>query len=679
MARQHAFHTLQLGQLDWARNHRFFRRHVRAPHRMAFAPCRSRKPRRKHSVGHGGGAIPHLTGIRGARDSALGGAPRVDGRAKALPAARIEHWRFGHETWNTRIPASTADPSAAGASQLQQLYQWLPSRRGEERACRSDAGAGSDPHSRARCRLSVARALQSCIQGGDRDDTQRLSTEAPIPNGPLPSVATWSNSEIDRQISKGDRPPSGSAKHRGRARVRGASPSTQREESPMEAHVSCNIYAAALVTVAACILSAPRSSAQPKDAEPATRQANAAVLSSLPFGDRSDFDEAQRGFIASLPDGIMSADGQRTIWSMKPYAFITGVAPATVNPSLWRQAQLNNFHGLFKVADRLYQIRGLDDSNMSIVESDSGLIVIDTLSAMESAKTAMDLYFQTRPQKPVMAVIYSHTHVDHFGGVKGVVCEVDVRAGNVKVFAPDQFMDFAVADNIVAGNATFRRSLYQFGQLLPPGERGQVDAGHGKTVPRSGTLTLIAPTDLIKESYETRTIDGVEIEFHLVPGSEAPAEMTLYFPQFKVLNMAEDTNHTMHNLYTLRGADVRDARLWSRYISEALDRYGDRMEVLIAQHQWPTWGTERITALLKKQRDMYKFIHDQSVRLLNRAYTPSEIAETLNMPASFANDWSTRGYYGTLSHNAKAVYQKYLGWYDANPANLSPLPPVEQT
>jgi alkyl sulfatase BDS1-like metallo-beta-lactamase superfamily hydrolase len=213
---------------------------------------------------------------------------------------------------------------------------------------------------------------------------------------------------------------------------------------------------------------------------------------------------------------------------------------------------------------------------------------------------------------------------------------------------------------------------------LPRGERGQVDAGHGKTVPLGGTLTLIAPTNLIKESYETHTIDGVEIEFHLVPGSEAPAEMTLFFPQFKMLNMAEDANHTMHNLYVLRGAEVRDARLWSRYIREALDRYGDRTAVLTAQHQWPTWGSERITTFLKKQRDMYKFIHDQSIRLLNRAYTPNEIAETLKMPLSLANDWSTRGYYGTLSHNVKAVYQKYLGWYDGNPANLSPLPLVDQ-
>jgi alkyl sulfatase BDS1-like metallo-beta-lactamase superfamily hydrolase len=445
----------------------------------------------------------------------------------------------------------------------------------------------------------------------------------------------------------------------------------------VEARVS-NIYLAALLAGAACVVSAAPASAQPKDAEPATRRANAAVLPSLPFSDRADFADAQRGFVASLPDAIISSDGQRTVWSMKPYAFEQGEAPATVNPSLWRQAQLNNFHGLFKVSDRIYQIRGLDDSNMTIVESDSGLIVIDTLSALESAKAAMELYYRNRSRKPVVAVVYTHTHLDHFGGVKGVVSEDDVRSGKVQIFAPDHFMDYAVADNIVAGNAIFRRSLYQFGTILPPGERGQVDAGHGKNVPGGGTLALIAPTDLIKDSYETRSIDGIDIEFHLVPGSEAPAEMTLYFPQFKVLNMAEDTNHTMHNLYALRGAEVRDARLWSSYINEALDRYGDRTDVLIAQHQWPTWGAERIATFLKKQRDMYKFIHDQSVRLLNRAYTPNEIAETLKMPASLASDWSARGYYGTLSHNAKAVYQKYLGWYDANPANLSPLPPVDQ-
>jgi alkyl sulfatase BDS1-like metallo-beta-lactamase superfamily hydrolase len=450
------------------------------------------------------------------------------------------------------------------------------------------------------------------------------------------------------------------------------------KEADMTLRVFPTIHVAVLLAGAICMASASVAPAQPKDAEPATRQMHAEVLRSLPFGDRADFEDAQRGFIAPGPDDIKSADGQRTIWSMQRYAFVTGEAPPTVNPSLWRQAQLNNFNGLFKVIDRVYQIRGLDDSNMMIVEADTGLIVVDTLSAAESAKAAMDLYYQHRPRKPVVAVIYTHSHVDHFGGVKGVLGEDNVRAGQVKIVAPDRFMEHAVAETIVVGTAMFRRSLYQFGPVLPTGERGQVDAGHGKNIPRGGTFTLIAPTDLIKENYEVRTIDGIDIEFHLVPGSEAPAEMTLYFPQFRILNMAEDTNHTMHNLYALRGAEVRDARLWASYINESLDRYGDRTDVLIAQHQWPTWGGEKIAPFLKKQRDLYKFIHDQSVRLINRAYTPNDIAATLKMPASLANDWSARGYYGTLSHNAKAVYQKYLGWYDANPANLSPLPPVEQ-
>jgi alkyl sulfatase BDS1-like metallo-beta-lactamase superfamily hydrolase len=331
---------------------------------------------------------------------------------------------------------------------------------------------------------------------------------------------------------------------------------------------------AILLAGAACLMIAPSASAQAKDAEPATRQANAEVLRSLPFADRADFDDAQRGFIASLPDGLVLGDGQRVVWSMKPYAFQQqAAAPATVNPSLWRQAQLDNFHGLFKVADRVYQVRGLDDSNITIVESDTGLIVIDALLSAETARAAMELYYQHRPRKPVVAVVFTHAHADHFGGVKGVVSESDVRAGRVKIFAPDHFTEHAVTESIIVGNAIRRRGMYQFGPLLPPGERGQIDAGHGKTVSR-GTFTLIAPTDLIKDSYELRRIDGLDIEFHLVPGSEAPAEMTLYFPQFKVLDMAEDTNHTMHNLYTIRGAEVRDARLWSSYLGEALDRYG---------------------------------------------------------------------------------------------------------
>ena len=416
--------------------------------------------------------------------------------------------------------------------------------------------------------------------------------------------------------------------------------------------------------------------AQPKDAEPATRHSNAAVIRALPFADRADFADAQRGFIATLPDGLITGDAQRTVWSMKPYDFLRGDAPATVNPSLWRQAQLNNFHGLFQVTERIYQIRGFDISNMTIVEGDTGLIVIDPLLAVETAKAGIELYYRERGRKPVIAMVYTHSHADHFGGVKGVISEDDVRTGKTRVWAPDQFMDYAVVENIIAGNAMSRRARYQFGTALRPGERGQVDTGLGRTLSR-GTLTLIAPTDLIKQSFETHKIDGVEIEFHLVPATEAPAEMILYFPQFKVLDMAEDVTHTMHNLYTIRGAEVRDARAWAGYINEALERYGERTEALIAQHHWPVWGTEKIAGLMKRQRDMYKYIHDQSVRLLNHGYTPNEIAEQLKMPASLANDWAGRGYYGTLSHNAKAIYQKYLGWYDANPANLSPLPPVE--
>ena len=414
----------------------------------------------------------------------------------------------------------------------------------------------------------------------------------------------------------------------------------------------------------------------PKDAEPATRAAQDAIAKALPFADRADFEDANFGFVATLPDAHIAGDGPRPIWSMKPYAFVSGDAPTTVNPSLWRQAQLNAIHGLFKVTDRLYQVRGFDISNMTIVEGDQSLIVIDPLLATETARAALDLYYQHRPRKPVGTVIYSHGHADHFGGVKGVIDEADVAAGKVQVLAPAGFMETAVAENILAGNAMSRRAQYQFGSLVPPGPRGQVDTGLGKAL-ALGSITLIAPTDTIGRNLERRVIDGIEIVFQLVPGSEAPAEMLMHFPQLRVLDMAEDVTHTMHNLYTIRGAEVRDGALWSRYIGEALENFGASTDVVIAQHHWPVRGQARVVELLKKHRDMYKFINDQSLRLLNQGYTAIEIAETLRMPASLEKEWSARGYYGTLSHNAKAVYQKYLGWYDANPANLNPLPPVE--
>ena len=373
----------------------------------------------------------------------------------------------------------------------------------------------------------------------------------------------------------------------------------------------------------------------------------------------------------------MAGAGSKPAFDTRPYAFLgKDEVPATVNPSLWRQAQLNAVNGLFQVTERVYQVRGLDIANMTIIEGDTGLILIDPLLSNETAKAALDLYLANRPAKPVAAVIYTHSHADHFGGAKGVMSVEDAASGKVKVIAPDGFMEHAVAENVIAGNAMSRRAQYQFGSALPVGERAQIDTGLGKALSK-GTISLIPPNDLIKQPYEFRTVDGVEIEFHLVPGSEAPSEMIMYFPQFKLLNMAEDASHTMHNLYTIRGAEIRDGRLWSRYISEAIERYGERTDTVIAQHHWPMWGNARVVAFLKKQRDLYKFIHDQSVRLLNHGLTSTEIAEQLKLPPSLANEWSARGYYGTLSHNAKAVYQFYLGWYDANPADLNPLPRAE--
>lgn len=418
--------------------------------------------------------------------------------------------------------------------------------------------------------------------------------------------------------------------------------------------------------------------AQSGDVEPASRTINDSFLKTLPFNDRTDFDDAKRGFIATLPDGVVPGNGDKPAWDNKQYEFLkSDTVPASVNPSLWRQSQLNAVNGLFKVTDRVYQVRGIDLSNLTIVEGNTGLILIDPLLSNETAKAALELYTKNVGAKPVVAVIYSHSHADHFGGAKGVISADDAKQGKVKVIAPDGFMEHAVAENVIAGNAMARRAQYQFGSALPVGERGQIDTGLGKALSK-GNISLIPPNDLIKQSYETRTVDGVEIEFHLVPGSEAPSEMLMYFPQFKMLNMAEDATHNMHNLYTLRGAEIRDGRLWSRYIGEAIERYGDKTDVEIAQHHWPMWGNERIVAFLKKQRDLYKFTHDQTVRLLNHGLTPTEIAEQLKLPPSLANEWFSRGYYGTLSHNAKAVYQFYLGWYDGNPADLNPLPRAEE-
>lgn len=415
-----------------------------------------------------------------------------------------------------------------------------------------------------------------------------------------------------------------------------------------------------------------------KAASPATAAANQAVLKQLPFDDRADYEDARRGLVAAFEGQIRDADG-KLVWDTHLYDFLKqDQAPDTVNPSLWRLAQLNANAGLFQVTERVYQVRGIDLANMTLIEGDDGLIIIDPLDVTETAKAGLELYYQHRPRKPVVAVIYSHSHVDHFGGVRGVVDEADVKAGKVRIYAPDGFMEHAISENVLAGSAMFRRGLYQGGGAVARGERGQLDTGLGKGIPLVGTISLLAPTDLISEPLETHEISGVQVEFQLTPGSEAPSEMNLYLPQFRALCMAENTVRTMHNVLTPRGAQVRDAKAWSRYIDDSLVRYGDKAEVMFAQHSWPTWGADGIRTLLADQRDMYAFIHNQTLHLLNQGLTPLEIAGAIKkLPGELDSKWYVRGYYGTLSFNTRAVYQRYLGFYDGNPANLDPLPPVE--
>ncbi len=416
---------------------------------------------------------------------------------------------------------------------------------------------------------------------------------------------------------------------------------------------------------------------QPKDATATTRDQNQSVAASLPFGDTLDFEDASRGFIASLPEVDIRNEQGRVVYSLRDYAFLSHeAAPPTVNPSLWRQARLNMHHGLFQVTDRIYQVRGFDISNMTIIEGDQGLIIIDPLVSAETARAALDLYTAHRGQRPISAVIYSHSHVDHYGGVKGVIDEADVHAGKVIVIAPDRFLEEITQENVLVGGPMIRRAQFQFGATLFKGPRGQVDAGLGKVTSR-GRVTLIAPTQIIREPVEVHTIDGVEILFQLTPDTEAKAEMHMYYPGLKALNLAENATHNLHNIYPIRGAQVRDANAWAKYINEARDRYATEAEVVFAQHHWPVWGQSRIMDYLAKQRDAYKYLHDQTVRLINHGLKSTEIAEQLTLPRSLETEWSVRGYYGTYSHNAKSIYQRYVGWYDANPAHLNPLPPSE--
>jgi alkyl sulfatase BDS1-like metallo-beta-lactamase superfamily hydrolase len=440
-----------------------------------------------------------------------------------------------------------------------------------------------------------------------------------------------------------------------------------------------------LVIAACCagIVASPARAAEqlvaPKDATQATRAANAEVARTLPFNDKTDFDDAQRGFIAR-PDTLTIRDAKgNVVWDMESYKRFIGLdkpSPDTVNPSLWRNAQLNMQYGLFKVSERIYQVRGYDISNMTFIEGDTGWIVLDPLVSVETARAAFDLVTQHLGRKPVVAIVYSHSHVDHYGGAAALASQADVDAGRVRIFAPEGFMEHTVSEAVIAGNAMSRRAIYMYGALLPRSARGGVNSGLGQTN-STGTISLIAPSDTVSRTGQEYTVDGVRMVFQMTPGTEAPAEMNTWFPQFKALWMAENATNTMHNILTLRGAQVRDAQKWAQYLNETVELYGKGADVKFQSHHWPMWGNARINDYLKKQRDLYKYIHDQSVNLLNKGYTGEEISEMIKLPPELDRYWPNRGYYGTLRHNARAVYQRYMGWYDANPSDLNNLPPAD--
>ena len=404
------------------------------------------------------------------------------------------------------------------------------------------------------------------------------------------------------------------------------------------------------------------------------RDAHAAVDKATERADPSAFEDARRGFIAAPSGQVRDADG-RLIWDFDAYAFVKGKAPATVNPSLWRQALLNNHAGLFKVTDGIWQLRGFDLANMTLVEGRSGWIVIDTLTARETAAAALAFARRHLGDRPVSAVVFTHSHVDHFGGALGVVSAEEAKARQLPVVVPQGFLEEATSENLLVGTAMARRATFMYGNRLHKGPAGAVDNGLGKGV-AFGRVGILPPTRVVDRPAQEMTIDGRRFVFHLVPGTEAPAEFVFSLPDFKAFCGAELMGHTLHNLYPLRGAKVRDALKWADGLDRSLEWAADA-EVVFNQHHWPVWGRERIREFVGKQRDAYRYIHDQSVRMINAGLTASEIAEQLTLPRSLQEFMSVRGYYGTVSHNAKAIYQHYIGWFDGHPANLHALPPQQ--
>jgi alkyl sulfatase BDS1-like metallo-beta-lactamase superfamily hydrolase len=392
------------------------------------------------------------------------------------------------------------------------------------------------------------------------------------------------------------------------------------------------------------------------------------------FADQTDFENAGRGFVAALAPGtVTSADG-RVIWDCDAYAFLAGQCPDSANPSLWRQGQLTARQGLFEVTEGIYQVRGLDISNVSFIEADRGVIVIDPLTSVECAAAALGLYQRHRGERPVTAVIYTHSHADHFGGVRGVL-PAD-GAADIPVIAPAGFLESAVSENVYAGTAMNRRAVYMYGAELPKDPKGHIGCGLGLAV-STGTVSLVPPTLDITHTGQEETVDGVRIVFQITPGTEAPAEMNFSFPARRAVCMAENATHTLHNLLTLRGAVVRNPHTWARYLTEAIELFAGSADVVFASHHWPTWGREHIEDFLTKQRDLYAYLHDQTLRMMNKGYTGTEIAEVMTLPPALEHAWHARGYYGSVSHDVKAIYQHYMGWFDGNPAHLWELPPQE--
>ena len=394
-------------------------------------------------------------------------------------------------------------------------------------------------------------------------------------------------------------------------------------------------------------------------------------MTPLDYGDRQDFDDVERGYIATLTDPVVRSAAGAVVWDANAYDFIQGPAPATVNPSLWRQGKLAARHGLFEVTPGIYQARGIDISNISFVEGDTGVIVIDPLMSVETAAAALALYREHRGDRPVTAVIHTHSHADHYAGVAGVA------QPDTPIVAPAGFLEHSVSENVYAGAAMSRRAAYMYASDLGASPTGQMGLGLGMAT-SMGTMSLMPPTLDITHTGQEETIDGVRIIFQVTPGTEAPAEMNFYFPDRRAACMAENATHTLHNLLTLRGAEVRDARAWSRYLNESIALWGDDVEVVFTSHHWPTWDNDRINTFLSLQRDLYAYLHDQTLRRMNKGETGIEIAEDFQLPPEIDDAWNARGYYGSVSHNVKAIYQRYLGWFDGNPAHLWEYPPVEE-